>query len=139
MREPDEARRWLDQAREDLKWTRSLYDQGAFYLVCFLSQQVAEKALKAFLYGQGEEVVLGHSVARLCEAAVRYDASIAKRCDRWGILDTYYVTARYPNSLPGTIPAQVFQRETAHGALQLADEAFTFVEARLAGGLPPRE
>ncbi len=57
-----EGRRWLDQAQVDLQWARHLNEQGAYYLVCFLAQQAAEKALKAFLYAQGEELVVGHSV-----------------------------------------------------------------------------
>lgn len=49
-----EGQRWLEQAQFDLKWARHLKSKGAYYLVCFLAQQVAEKALKAFLYAQGE-------------------------------------------------------------------------------------
>ena len=45
----DEGLRWLRQAREDLRWTQLLADSGAHYLASFLSQQVAEKALKVFL------------------------------------------------------------------------------------------
>lgn len=52
----------MEQAQVDLEWARHLFSQGAFYLVCFLAQQLAEKALKAFLYAQGEEAVIGHKV-----------------------------------------------------------------------------
>ena len=65
----EEGRRWLWQAQEDLHWARHLAQEGAYHLACFLSQQVAEKALKAFLYAQGEELVIGRSVERLCAAA----------------------------------------------------------------------
>ncbi|GAG62201.1 unnamed protein product [marine sediment metagenome] len=65
MRDLNEGRRWLEQATEDLKWARLLLKEGGYHLVCFLAQQVAEKALKALLYAQGEEIVLGHSVERL--------------------------------------------------------------------------
>lgn len=41
MREPrEEGRRWLEQAEEDLKWTRHLAQQGAYHLACFLAQHV---------------------------------------------------------------------------------------------------
>jgi HEPN domain-containing protein len=59
-----ESQRWLDQANTDLKWTKHLLKEGAYYLACFLAQQTAEEALKAFLYAQGEEIVFGHSVPR---------------------------------------------------------------------------
>lgn len=52
----DEGRRWLAQAQEDLRWTRHLAEEGAYYLACFLAQQAAEKAIKAFLYAQGKGV-----------------------------------------------------------------------------------
>ena len=45
----EKAKRWLKQAMEDLKWAKHLLKEGAYYLVCFLSQQIAEKSLKAYL------------------------------------------------------------------------------------------
>ena len=50
-----EGWRWLEQAQEDLHWAQHLARQGAYHLACFLAQQVTEKALKAFLYAQGEK------------------------------------------------------------------------------------
>ena len=41
----DEGLRWLAQAEEDLKWAKHLADEGGWHIACFLSQQVAEKAL----------------------------------------------------------------------------------------------
>lgn len=58
----DEGRRWLEQATEDLKWAKDLAERGGYHIACFLAQQVGEKALKAFLYSQGEEIVIGHSL-----------------------------------------------------------------------------
>ncbi|MCS7040396.1 MAG: HEPN domain-containing protein [Anaerolineae bacterium] len=127
----NEGRRWLQQARIDLKWCRHLYDEGAYYLVCFLAQQVAEKALKAFLYAQGEELVVGHSVRQLCLRAAGYDPGFEPRLNRWAILDSFYIPTRYPNGLPDDIPAHVYNRETAADALQLADEVVEAVGARL--------
>lgn len=89
-----EARRWLDQAREDLKWARKLAEDGGYHIACFLAQQVAEKALKAFLYAKGESLVLGHSVRSLGTEAARYDATLAEGSDAWAVLDGYYVPTR---------------------------------------------
>lgn len=132
MREPgEEGRRWLEQAEEDLKWTRHLVREGAYHIACFLAQQVAEKALKAFLYAQGREIVLGHSVERLCHEAAQHDQSFAAQARRWAILDGYYVPTRYPNSLPGSIPARVYTKEAAEEAAQLAGEVVALVKERL--------
>jgi HEPN domain-containing protein len=55
-----EGRRWLRQAEQDLDDARYNLEGDRYHLVCFLSQQSAEKALKAFLYARGEEMVWGH-------------------------------------------------------------------------------
>jgi len=122
-----EGLRWLEQAEVDLKWAGHLAEQGAHHLACFLAQQIAEKAIKAFLYAQGEDIVLGHSVERLCAAASRYDAAFGERAKRWSLLDGYYITTRYPNGLPAGIPANVFTRDAAAAAVALAREAVEWV------------
>lgn len=127
----EEGRRWLDQAAEDLRWARDLAQRGGYHIACFLAQQIGEKALKAFLYARGEEVVLGHSIDRLCRDAVRLDPEFGERSSRWSILDAHYVATRYPNSLPDSIPAQVYNGEAAEEAVELAEEIVRFVERRL--------
>ena len=128
----EEGQRWLRQAQEDLHWTRHLAEQGAYHLACFLAQQVAEKALKAFLYAQGEEIVLGHSVERLCAAAAAFEPEFQARARTWSLLDGYYIATRYPNGLPDGIPADVYTQSAANDAVTLAEEAVTFVSERLA-------
>lgn len=123
----DEGLRWLNQAEQDLKWTKHLFEQGAWYLACFLSQQVTEKALKAFLYSCGEEIVLGHSVARLCSSAANYNPIFSDKASRWNILDGYYVPTRYPNGVPDGIPADVFTKQAAQDAVEMAEEAVSLV------------
>ncbi len=123
-----EGWRWLEQSQADLKWTRHLKAEGAYYLVCFLAQQVAEKALKAFLYAQGEELVIGHSVRQLCQRAAEYDDRFQQHLDDWAILDSYYIPTRYPNGLPDDIPARVYNQKAAATTLALAEAVVTQVE-----------
>ena len=68
-----EGMRWLEQAEADPQGAQLLFDGESHHLACFVSQQVAEKALKAFLYAEGEEVVIGHSVDQLCRWAAESD------------------------------------------------------------------
>ena len=131
-----EGQRWLQQAQADVHWARHLNDQGAYYLVCFLAQQAAEKALKAFLYAQGEELVIGHSVRQLCERAAAYDARFRQHLDDWAILDSYYIPTRYPNGLPDDIPARVYNRGAARTALSLTEAVITHVETWFADTAP---
>lgn len=134
-----EGARWLEQAQVDLKWARHLLEQGAYYLVCFLAQQVAEKTLKAFLYAQGEELVIGHSVRQLCQRAGERDAQFLVQLDAWALLDTYYIPTRYPNGLPGGIPANVYNKTAAEGALALAEAVVAQVEGWFAQTLSPED
>ena len=128
----EESERWLSQAAEDLKWTKLLAEQGGWYLACFLSKQVTKKALKAFLYAQGEEIVLGHSVARLCADAVEYNKDFSEKAKRWSLLDGYYIPTRYPNGLSDGIPAEVYTEEAAKSAVALAEEAVNYVKGLIA-------
>ena len=127
----DEGTRWLDQAQEDLKWTKDLAERGGYHIACFLAQQVGEKAVKGFLYAQGEEIVIGHSVERLCHSASKFDAEFLHKVKRWSILDGYYVPTRYPNSLPDSIPAKVYTKDAANDAVKLAEEIVGFVKTVL--------
>ncbi|MGC8850039.1 MAG: HEPN domain-containing protein, partial [Candidatus Bathyarchaeia archaeon] len=93
-----------------------------------LAQQVGEKALKALLYAKGEEIILGHSIERLCSYASKYKAELSEKVKRWAILDGYHVPTRYPNSLPGSIPAKVYTMEAAREAVKLAEEIVVYVK-----------
>lgn len=127
----EEGRRWLEQAEEDLKWTKDLAQRGGYHIACFLAQQVGEKALKAFLYAQGEEIVIGHSIERLCNFASKFETEFAEKVKRWAILDGYYVPTRYPNSLPDSIPAKVYTEDAAKEAASLAKEIVDFVKGKI--------
>ncbi len=117
----EEGRRWLRQARQDLDDAR--YNQAGerYHLACFLSQQAAEKALKGYLYGVGAERVWGHSVAELAREAADCDPAFAELIRIGGTLDRHYIPTRYPNGLPGGIPAEAFDAQDAEKALRQAE------------------
>lgn len=127
----EQSARWLAQAKEDLKWADYLAEAGGYHIACFLAQQVGEKAIKAFLYAQGMEIVLGHSIGRLATDAARYHGDFQNMTRKWSILDTYYIPTRYPNGLPDGIPADAYNSEAARGALSLASEIVAYVEGLL--------
>jgi HEPN domain-containing protein len=126
-----EGRRWLEQAEADRKGAQLLLDGGSYHLACFVAQQVAEKALKAFLYAQGEEVVLGHSVEALSRWAAEYDPEFVTLREAVAPMDAYYIPTRYPNGLPDSIPARVYTRSAAQEALRMADEVLATVRRKL--------
>jgi HEPN domain-containing protein len=119
-----EASRWLRQAENDLDFARLALREGFFHQACFISQQAAEKALKAVLYALGERVVLGHSLVELVARLSDRTPEIAARREAAGVLDQYYVGTRYPNGLPGGVPFEAFGQGQAQSA---TEEAAAFV------------
>jgi len=128
-----EYRRWLRQAESDLDDARYNMAGDRHSLACFLSQQAAEKAVKAFLYLQGSELVWGHSVAELLEDAVALDPAFEEIRRMGGFLDRFYITTRYPNGLPGGIPSESFSRKDAEEAIGAAAEIIAAVSAKCEG------
>ncbi|MFA4667826.1 HEPN domain-containing protein [Pyrococcus kukulkanii] len=61
----EEAERWWRQAVRDLEDAKFVFHGKRYNLACFLAQQAAEKALKAYLYYMREEFVPGNSVSDL--------------------------------------------------------------------------
>ena len=123
---PAEAARWLRQAQNDLAFARLAARESFFSQACFAAQQTAEKALKAVAYGLGERVVLGHSLVELVDRLSERVPMLARLREAGGLLDQYYVTARYPNALPGGVPFEAFDRRQADEAVKSASE---FVDA----------
>jgi len=137
-----EARRWLRQAQSDLGFLETARNAGKHDACCFLAQQTAEKALKAFLFFQGEELVFSHSIFRLTAMAAEYDAKFQQIQESVKQLDFYYVEARYPNALEEVIPAEFFNAADAAQAIAMASRVVEAVEARLAtplSGTEPEE
>jgi len=114
----EEGNRWLRQAQQDIDDAQYNRAGDRYHLTCFLAQQAAEKALKAYLYAQGEEMVWGHSVADLARQAATYDDRFVALISMGGGLDRHYIPTRYPNGLPGGIPAEAFDADDAEKALR---------------------
>ncbi len=126
-----EAKRWFNQALEDLESAKILLNNKRYYLVCFLCQQIVEKALKSVLYFNKEDLVIGHSVKKLADWAGEFDEDFKKLGEKISVLDTYYITTRYPNGLPDGIPAEVFNKNIAQSAFELTEETIQAVRKYL--------
>ena len=132
MRDPSrEALRWLRQAQADMDFLPTVREAGKYDTCCFLTQQAAEKMLKAYLFAQGEELIFTHSIFKLCTLAAQYDEAFAEMRDRIKMLDFYYVEARYPNALEDVIPAEFYTDRDAAEAIAMANDARQMVEARM--------
>jgi HEPN domain-containing protein len=127
-----ETLRWLTQAEEELKDAELLAKEKRFYLSLYLCQQSAEKALKAYLYLKEEEPIFTHSVSVLLRMAATIDGEF-HTIDTAKRLDDYYIPTRYPNGLPGGIPAQYYDdEEEAERALELCRKVVQLVKRKIA-------
>lgn len=110
------AHDWLDQARNDLDWGHVSAKSGFHSQACFISQQVAEKALKALAYFRGADLVKGHSVSMVCRE-LEINGELEEAALR---LDQYYIPTRYPDAQPAGAPFQFFSAAQSNEALALA-------------------
>lgn len=116
-RHREEAMRWLRQGEYDFQAAQMGSEHGFHALCCFLCQQAAEKALKAFLYAQGERMVYSHSTYELVRQCAEYRPDFAGLTDLCAELDQFYISTRYPNGLPGGVPHEVYTSRQAARAL----------------------
>ena len=126
-----EAARWIRQAAQDLDDAGFASDGGRFNLACFLGQQAAEKAVKAFLFHRRVEDVWGHSLVDLCEDAKLFDMMFDTIKSEAGQLDKYFEITRYPSFLPGGIPSEAFDKVDADRSIDLSQRVVAFVKERI--------
>ena len=127
----EEALRWLEESEYEFETAEYLFEGERYSMVCFHSQQSAEKALKSFLFVFGEEFVFGHSIVKLCEDANKYDKEFKTLGEECGSLDSFYIPTRYPNGLPGSIPSRVYTRKNAEDALNMAKKVIDTAKEKL--------
>lgn len=123
-----EARRWLDQADNDLAFARYALEGGYFHQACFIAQQSAEKAIKSLHYYEGARTVIGHSVVGLLAPLLASRPGLAALNDDAAELDLFYIPTRYPNGLAGGIPHRAFTRAQAARAIDCAQRILTAVK-----------
>jgi HEPN domain-containing protein len=115
-----EAERWLAQARSELAFARVGVREGFYAQACFHCQQSAGMALKALHYLQGARLVIGHSLVELLAPLTEPYPDLTTLRSGAARLDQLYIPTRYPNGLPGGVPAEVFSTEQATEAVGYA-------------------
>lgn len=106
MRPPDQVARelaheWLAKADVDLSAANALLSAGDLSdVVAFHAQQVAEKALKAFLVWHQIEFPKTHDIERLLELCASVEPEVAAALASAAELTPYGVEYRYPGEYP---------------------------------------
>lgn len=116
---------WLRQAEADLKAAEDLRATSNFAHACFMSQQAAEKALKAILERFGEDT-FGHSVDELLsrvEEHVSATEEVRRACVK---LDKFYIPTRYPTAFPSGAPSDHYHDFEAEEAVGDAKKVLSF-------------
>ncbi|MBI4201646.1 MAG: HEPN domain-containing protein [Chloroflexi bacterium] len=128
-----EALRWVGQAEHQLASAQYLLAGGYYAMACFHSQQTAEVALKALGYLRGDRYVLGHAIIELFYGLIADYPEIASYQQQASKLDRYYIPTRYPDAIPGGIPAQTYDAPEAAEAVAVAAEITALVRRLVEG------
>jgi len=118
-------RDWMKKAEHDLKSAKILLSSGEdiYDSVCFHSQQLAEKALKALFTARNIEFPKTHNLLLLSNLLL--DADVLKLNEDLESLTKYAVESRYPGDYvePG--------RGEAQKSLDMATEVYNLVKQKL--------
>lgn len=131
-----EAERWLRQSEYDLKAAEWIQQGGFFAPACFWAQQSAAKSLRAFLFLNSENARETRSVVDLLDRAITYEEGFKNFVGNTRSLDLYYKTSRFPDSIPGGIPAEVITEKESREAIRQAADILSLVERMRKNFLP---
>ena len=126
-----EGARGLRQAEQDLDDARYLKEGGRHNLACFMGQQAAEKAIKAYLYHKRVEDVWGHSLLDLCEDAKLFDMMFDTMKAEARQLDKYHYITRYPEFLPSGTSFDAFNEIDSERSIELSTQVVEFTKERI--------
>lgn len=94
--------RWIKKAEEDELNVQSIlkHRDGTPSVVCFLSQQIAEKYLKALLIFSDLELVKVHDLIKLNSFFKSDESQIKEIENETVLLNRYYIETRYVGDYP---------------------------------------
>jgi HEPN domain-containing protein len=117
---------WVNKADEDFIAAERLLrvrKTPVYSVVCFHSQQCAEKLLKALLQEQQQHIPKTHHLADLLTLIVQVDASCQFLRSDLKVLEDYAVDFRYPGNHAG--------KDDAKLALKAARNVRMFIRSKL--------
>ncbi|MBC7341481.1 MAG: HEPN domain-containing protein [Clostridia bacterium] len=114
-----EAAKWLDKARRDLRVAKMAFNDRdpETDLACYLSQQCAEKSLKALLIQHGIRFAYKHDLAYLVDLLPPNEQQLLAKFDLDWLTD-WATEGRYPGDAP---PAT---NEEAKKAIEMAEAIY---------------
>lgn len=120
-----EYEEWFEIAESDLNFAKVGLKEGFYPQVCFISQQVIEKALKGYLVTKSRHFPKTHSLIdlyHLCKA--KWLEPFKQKIK---LIDEYYVPMRYPGGFPGSLGIRQINEKDAKEALTCAEDVLQAV------------
>ncbi len=128
MKNPEQTSlRWLKEAASTLESAKKIFSRNEDYnLVCFLSEQASQKALKSVAYFDGARTVPIHSVRELLKLSSEKHPELSALMSDGAKLDQYYLSTRYPDAVAEpAIPSEIFSSDQAEETLRIAEKIFS--------------
>lgn len=122
----EEAKRWWEQAKSDLKAAQDSITTNHYDWACFQAQQAAEKGLKALLLKNGARIRKIHDLVFLAKE-LELPEEIMGYCRQ---LARIYAETRYPES-GETIPANKFSPKDGQYFVALGEKILQWLEKKL--------
>lgn len=126
----ERSRDWIEQAERDLVNARYELKGGFNEWACFISQQAAEKAVKAVFQKLGAEA-FGHSVSGLMEKLPQNVRPRRALMNAARELDKAYIPTRYPNAHPEGPPFKAYTSSEARRLTGLAGKVVKYCKGIL--------
>lgn len=116
-------------AKNNLEYIEGDLKDGHWDPACFWSQQVAEHALKGYLFHLGKGLIKKHRLTEdILPLILRHDQAAAGLTDCCRYLDRFYIETRYPVS---GRPEGGFTEKDAQKAYRCAQKIFNYVNKNL--------
>lgn len=130
MKPEKDIREWLRIAEMDLSTARFLFETRRpmpIEIICFHSQQAAEKMLKCFLVHHEIEPPKTHKLRVLCDICAEIEEKFNDFEKLLSVLNRYGIFPRYPNELE-------VEEHDAETAVKYADKIMEFVKGLMDNG-----
>ena len=122
----EEAKKWMNLAKDDLKSAQINFDNKQYYVCAFLCQQSVEKALKSLLIKKTGNLLKIHDLVILGKK-VDLPEHLLEKCDK---LNSVYLDTRY-GDLGGKLPSKIFTKIISSEFLNSVKEVFRWLEKNI--------
>ncbi|MEW5693950.1 MAG: HEPN domain-containing protein [Candidatus Hydrogenedentota bacterium] len=122
-------KRWFASSKDDLDAANWMMEGGFYHNACFFSQQCIEKALKAYLYLQGERNIWGHSTYLVALSCCNYNDNFSTFFEDFKKIDRFYIPTRYPNGIPAGTPRENYIKSDSLYAISIAEKLIQFINS----------